>query len=381
MWNANLHRERASANISVVPIKTFQIAVCKGEITVFQDISVEKLLELQASKNITVVDVRSPAEFEDAGLPDSLNIPLFNNEERAEIGTLYKQVSVEAAKTRGLEIVSAKLPAFVRTFQEVPGKKVVYCWRGGMRSKTSATLLDLMGIPVYRLEGGYRAYRNWVVNFLSHFQFASPTYVINGHTGTGKTAILRQLQAEGFPVLDLEGFAGHRGSIFGHIGLPANNQKQFDSLLAQRLLQISDSPYYLFEGESNRIGKVVLPSFLIESKKSSVQFIITLPLEERVGILLEEYQPWNHHEDYLNSFLRIKNRIHTPIAHSIESHLLQGDYAEAIRLLLIHYYDPRYDCAIDQYDREHIQIDAKTLEEATDKIRSLLGQGVQHFVG
>ena len=129
----------------------------------FQDITVDKLLALQNKKELVLIDVRSPSEYKDATIPGSLNIPFFNDEERAEVGTLYKQDSVEAAKNRGLEIVSAKLPDFVKEFKQIEGQKAVFCWRGGMRSKTSATVLDLMGIKAYRLQGGYRAYREWVV--------------------------------------------------------------------------------------------------------------------------------------------------------------------------------------------------------------------------
>jgi tRNA 2-selenouridine synthase len=125
----------------------------------FQDISIEELLELQHKKELVLIDVRSPSEYSDATIPGSLNIPLFNDTERAEIGTLYKQVSVQAAKEKGLEIVSAKLPAFIKTFEQTAGQKTVFCWRGGMRSKTTATVLSLMGIRVYRISGGIRAYR------------------------------------------------------------------------------------------------------------------------------------------------------------------------------------------------------------------------------
>lgn len=180
----------------------------------FQDITIEELLTLQNKKEIVTIDVRSSSEFEDGTFPGSLNIPIFEDAERAEIGTLYKQVSVQAAKDRGLEIVSAKLPAFVKSFEQIKEPKAVFCWRGGMRSKTTATVLSLMNIRVYRLTGGIRAYRKWVVSTLEKLgDFKPPAHVILGNTGTGKTAILRSLLGEGYPVLDFEGMAGHRGSI------------------------------------------------------------------------------------------------------------------------------------------------------------------------
>jgi tRNA 2-selenouridine synthase len=129
----------------------------------FQDLTLEELTSLRRKKDLVLIDVRSNSEFEESTIPGSLNIPLFNDAERAEIGTLYKQVSIQAAKERGLEIVSAKLPGFIKQFEQIPGKKAVFCWRGGMRSKTTATVLSLMGIHAYRLTGGYRAYRQSIL--------------------------------------------------------------------------------------------------------------------------------------------------------------------------------------------------------------------------
>src|SRR5690606_12633367 len=182
--------------------------------------------------------------------PGSVNIPLFDDEERAVIGTLYKQVSFEAAKQKGLEVVSAKLPQFIRQIAAIPGPKAVFCWRGGMRSKTTATLLSLMDIRVARLQGGFRSFRRWVVDYLEHYKLEAEAIVINGYTGSGKTKLLKQLEQMGLPVVDLEGMAGHRGSVFGQVGLTPNNQKTFESLLALRLKELTNSPYILIEAES-----------------------------------------------------------------------------------------------------------------------------------
>jgi tRNA 2-selenouridine synthase len=336
--------------------------------SLFQDITVEEMLELQQNKGLVTIDVRSPSEYKDATVPGSLNIPLLDDEERAEVGTIYKKIGTQAAKDRGLEIVSAKLPAFIKTFQAIQEPKAVFCWRGGMRSKTTATLLSLMGMKVYRLKGGFRAYRKWVVERLDQFEFRPQAYVLNGLTGSGKTAILRYLKGLGFPVLDLEAMAGHRGSIFGQIGLHAHNQKTFDALLLQDLLRLNDSPYVLFEAESKRIGKVVLPEFIVNVKQSSVQLFIEIPIEERIRHILEDYRPWNHKAECLQAFRHIKNRIHTPIAKQIEEHLLQDRFAEAVKLLLEHYYDPRYDHATSQYTSERVAIKAGSLQEAVEAI-------------
>jgi tRNA 2-selenouridine synthase len=339
----------------------------------FQDITIEELFMQQNKKELVMIDVRSPSEYQDSSIPGSLNIPLFDDPERAEIGTIYKQISAQAAKDRGLEIVSAKLPAYVKAFEQIKEQKAVFCWRGGMRSKTTATVLALMGIRTYRLTGGFRAYRKWVVEALETLEFKPPAYVILGNTGSGKTAILRSLQEEGYPVLDLEGMAGHRGSIFGEVGLRANNQKTFESLLLGNLLKLQTSPYVLMEGESKRIGKVVLPVFMVNKKESGTQLFIEIPMEQRVRHIIEDYQPWENKEELLNAFNHIKSRIHTPIAKEIGIHLHEQDYEHAVRLLLEHYYDPRYEHAMDQYEQGRVLIKAKTIQEAVQAIKEYLG--------
>ncbi|MDL4842782.1 tRNA 2-selenouridine(34) synthase MnmH [Aquibacillus rhizosphaerae] len=339
----------------------------------FQDIRLEELLEMKQQQKVAIVDVRSPSEFANGNIPGSINIPVFTDDERAEVGTLYKQESVSVAKQRGLEIMSAKLPQFISTFSEIHKPKVVYCWRGGMRSKTAATVIDLMDIPVLRLEGGIRAYRNWVVDTLETFEMKPITYSLNGYTGTGKTIILESLQRENYPVIDLEGMAAHRGSIFGQIGLEPSNQKTFDAQLLDKLLSFRDSPFILMEAESRRIGKVILPDFLLREKEQGTQILVDIPIEERVKNILDDYQPWKDPKEFIRAFKIIKRRIHTPIATEIEKNLLGENYSEAVYLLLKHYYDPRYDHTINQYpDARNYTIKANNVQEAIAPIKELL---------
>ncbi|MCK6256298.1 tRNA 2-selenouridine(34) synthase MnmH [Fictibacillus sp. KIGAM418] len=339
----------------------------------FQDIAIEKLMSSYNKKEITLIDVRSPSEFKDSTIPGSLNIPLFNDEERAEVGTLYKQQSVEAAKERGLEIVSAKLPAFIKEFSKIAGPKAVFCWRGGMRSKTTATVLDLMGIRAYRLQGGFRVYRQWIVKNLEEMEFAPKACVLHGNTGTGKTLILQELAKQGFPVLDLEQLAGHRGSIFGEIGLQPNNQKMFESLLFHHLFALKDTSFVLMEAESKRIGKVVLPGFVTDKKQQGLHIFLDMPIEERVNHILEDYLPWEHHEECLAAFQKIKRRIHTPLAAQIEHDLSEGNYHSAVRLLLEHYYDPRYEHHDVEYpEDQRLTLKVNNIAEAIDQIKEIL---------
>lgn len=329
------------------------------------DITLEQCLEMRR-QHATLVDVRSPGEYEQFHIPGAINIPIFTNEERSEIGTIYKQESVDKAKERGLEIASAKLPALYKQYRDIHGPIVIYCWRGGMRSRTMATVMSLMGLKVHRLQGGIRTYRQWVQDQLEHYQLQVPCVVIAGHTGTGKTELLLRLAAEGYPVLDLEGIAAHRGSIFGHIGQEPRNQRMFDSLLWERLMELEQqqAPYIMLEAESRRIGKVTLPEFIMEGKQRGKVIQIELPLEERVRHLMADYDPEMHKEEMIEAFERIKMRIHTPIATEISLCLKDGRYHDAAALMLEHYYDPRYQFAGNSYEQGMITIEAANVDEA-----------------
>lgn len=341
----------------------------------FQDITLHDLFERQKTKPITLIDVRSPQEFANNTIPGSINIPVFDNEERAKVGTIYKQVGPEAAKEKGLAIFSEKLPRFIASFESIKTEKVVYCWRGGMRSKTAATVLDLMGKEVFRLDGGIRSYRRWVVHKLEGQHFTPKMYVLNGYTGSGKTTLLKRLKEQGYPVLDLEEMANHRGSIFGQIGLKPHNQKVFDSLLVQDMLRYKQSPFLLLEGESKRIGRASLPAFLYDQKEAGMQLFIHLPLEQRIENILQDYNPIAHKEQVIEAYQIIKKRIHTPIAKQISNDIEQNNFRSAIANLLEYYYDPRYEHAIKHYPGDkQITIHANNLEEAFDAVTNFIKQ-------
>ncbi|MCK9905796.1 tRNA 2-selenouridine(34) synthase MnmH, partial [Frankia sp. Cpl3] len=177
-----------------------------------------------------LIDVRSPGEFARDTIPGAVNIPLFSDRERAQVGIMYKQEGQAAAQWLGMQLVSPKMETLMQSVrqraEETGEAPVMFCWRGGMRSRAMATFSAFSGLQVGRLIGGYRAYRQHVVKTIEPYQVKAPVYLLHGMTGVGKTELLRRLEEKGYPVLDLERMAGHRGSVFGHIGSgkPANQK-------------------------------------------------------------------------------------------------------------------------------------------------------------
>ncbi|MFZ4453335.1 tRNA 2-selenouridine(34) synthase MnmH [Salibacterium aidingense] len=325
--------------------------------------------------NKQFVDVRSPSEFEEYALPGAVNIPLFSDEERAHVGTTYTQLGKEAAVKEGLDIVGPKLNEYYEKMKEVKkqaqGKEiVVYCWRGGMRSRSFVSTMQMLGISCAQLEEGIRSYRKKVMRALEEEQQQKREYVVlTGGTGTAKTEILQRLQQENYPVVDLEGLANHRGSAFGHIGLKRKSQKQFELDLWRRLQELQGSPYVIIEGESRRIGNVNLPDFIMDGKARGIRLNVQLPVEKRISVIMETYEPTVYHNEIRDAVDRIANKLPAEIKEDVYSCLREYNYEEVIRYLLQYYYDPRYEKAFEQYDREAVKIDSASTEENYVKVK------------
>jgi tRNA 2-selenouridine synthase len=342
-----------------------------------KEITVEELFKI---KNPIIIDIRSPIEFNDGAIPGAINVPLFSNDEREEIGTIYKHEGSSAAKWRAMEVVSPKIPKILQKIKELSteGELVVHCWRGGMRSNAVVTFLEFAGIYSWRLVGGYKAYRHYILEKIP-FMFPEKAIVLHGLTGVGKTEILKLLKEKGFPIIDLEAMAGHRGSIFGTIGLGnGHNQKTFDSLLFKGLSEIQGAGYFLIEAESKRIGKTVQPEELIDKKLHGLNIHLHSPIEERIKLLVSEYViPFQHEEWYfgkisegIDKVLRwIKN---VDIKNKLIDALEKRNYHEMIHILLEHYYDPRYDHARLEYEGKFFDIVADNPSEAAEKLVALM---------
>jgi tRNA 2-selenouridine synthase len=239
-----------------------------------------------------VVDVRTPLEYAEDHLPGAINVPLLSNEERVEIGIIYKQAGPHAARQRGLELTSPRFPAMVGEIDSHAGGRpiLVYCWRGGLRSRTVAVILDLTGYKALQLEGGYKSYRQQVVSYFEHFTPPCPLVVIHGLTGVGKTTFIHGLCRERCAVIDLEGLANHRGSAFGALGLDRPpGQKRFESLLWDEFRKAKRGKPVILEGESRRIGRLSLPGNMYDVMAGSAKVWCDASIGTRVARLIEEY--------------------------------------------------------------------------------------------
>lgn len=296
-----------------------------------------------------IVDVRSEGEYADGHIPHSINIPLFSDVEREHIGKVYK-ASPRAARFAAMELIGPKLAKFVRRIHKLTKNKnypvIVTCWRGGMRSKATVDLLRMAGIDALQLEGGYRNYRRFIKERLDNYQLSLPLVILKGKSGTGKTEIIQHLIREGFPALDLESLAGHRGSAFGgYSGHASVSQKTFDALLLAQLEQTKGKKWLLVEGESKRIGNLYIPDFLYKAMGRGYVIEAVGSIEDRIIRTLAEYTPKNAEDvAHLQGALkRIQGKLSQEKFNRLVNYLAKGDYREFAQLLLVEYYDNLYD--------------------------------------
>ncbi|WLD95256.1 tRNA 2-selenouridine(34) synthase MnmH [Alkalihalobacillus sp. AL-G] len=326
-----------------------------------------------------LIDVRSPGEFEEFHIDEAYNLPIFTNMERAEVGTTYKQIGKEEAKELGLSIVSPKLSDMFKELNTLNEKDqkpyLIYCARGGMRSKSVATVMKMMGLSCFQLEGGIRSYRKQIVNSLDYFSgLHKPFIVLEGLTGTRKTDYLEILQEEGYPVLNLEQMAGHRGSIFGQVGIEGRSQKEFEQALVHRLQQLEKTPYYIIESESKRIGRVRVPDWILNGKDQGHRIHITYPFEDRVDYICEVYQPECYREEIGQAVTKLRKRLKPEVAETVMEAFERNDYKEIVRQLLKYYYDPRYDHAAQSYRSSVTELSIEHFETGLSEIKTIIEQ-------
>jgi tRNA 2-selenouridine synthase len=292
------------------------------------------------AEDLPVVDVRAPAEFTHGHIPGAANIALFSDEERARVGTTYKQQGKEAAILLGFDLTGPKWSGYIRQALDIaPQKKLVlHCWRGGMRSSTMAWALDLYGFDVCLLQGGYKNYRRWVAR-----QWERPYNfcVIGGNTGSGKTKILHELKKSGRQIVDLEDLAQHQGSTYGSLNrLIQPTQEQFENDLATTLSKLDHNKPIWIEDESRSIGRSILSKPFWEQLRNAFLFDLQVPLEQRVDNLLAEYGSLD--KDFLIACTeRIKKRLGPGQTQNAIAAISENRMADFIRQVLV-YYDKTY---------------------------------------
>ncbi len=328
---------------------------------------------LYRAKKWPVADVRSPGEYGQAHISGAYSLPLFSDEERKIVGTLYKQQSRGDAIKKGLEFFGVKMKNMVEEVEKIilthksltnsianseesgPATILVHCWRGGMRSAGVAWLLDLYGFKVYTLAGGYKAYRNWV---LQQLERPHRFKMLGGYTGSGKTEMLKELAKNGHSIIDLEGIAHHKGSAFGALGeTPQPTQEMFENELATELHKISASlpqdAHIWLEDESRRIGLINLPNAIWDAMRRAPLFFLDTPFEERLDHITEEYGQFGTSQ-LVACILRIQKRLGGRETKDAISFLNDGNSKECFRILL-GYYDKFYKKDLDS--REDVAIE------------------------
>ena len=258
---------------------------------------------------------------------------------------------------------------------KISGEKtpLIYCWRGGLRSLSFYQILYLAGIPALRLKGGYKAYRKYVYKALKNYSLSPKPFILHGLTGTGKTTIIQKLQKNGYPAVDLQYLALHRGSVFGKIGYKNNrSQKDFEALLICELNKYKKSPFILLEKEGKKIGPVILPGFLTDAMEEGVHILLEAPLEIRAERILGEYMKQIPGHEEKEQFIAAIKSITPYLGKEKVKKLIdlfrEENYYDVVTILCRDYYDKLYkDARRNRYNYEEV-IDTSSIEEATAKI-------------
>ncbi len=327
-------------------------------------IGVEDFLRLE--KSIPVLDVRSPGEYKAGHIPSAFSFPLFTDQERATVGILYKQHGRKPAFKKGLELVGPKLALLIDKAESFESPELaLYCWRGGMRSDSISWLLEQYGFKTRVLKGGYKAYRNDLLNF---FDQKLPLKVITGYTGSKKTVLLHLLKERGEQIIDLEGLANHQGSSFGNkksTGQPTS--EHFQNLVFEEFRRLNLTKRIWLEDECMRIGQVNLVEALYRQKSESPHIFLDIDKSQRVDFLVRDYGKLDRMK-LVEATESIRKKLGTRNADEAIALILSGDLTGAADIILT-YYDKKYFKSISSKEhliQEHIKIDMNKLSQVAD---------------
>jgi tRNA 2-selenouridine synthase len=329
---------------------------------------------LKTLRNQVIIDVRSPCEFEVERIPTAINIPLLTDSERAKVGTVYAQRGEVVARRLGLKFIAPKIPEIVDRIVELKHRDtslVIHCWRGGLRSEAVASFLSIVGIDCWRLSGGYKSWRNMVLKEFERDQYLFDPVILQGRTGTGKTELLHLLEKSGAQILDLEGLAHHRGSLFGELGLDGQpTQKNFDGALWKRLQDVHEGPLFI-EAEGRKIGNLNLPEFVMRRINTGKCILVTSTTSTRVDRLLRSYLP----ETNVDLVAKAKQilplltaKLGKQMILELNEYADRGEFSELVEKLLVNYYDPLYDGHILKQQPYALEVCSDHLETAAAAI-------------
>ncbi|WP_375175475.1 tRNA 2-selenouridine(34) synthase MnmH [Pseudooceanicola sp.] len=309
-------------------------------------VTLKSLRDLAALPFDSVIDVRSPSEFAEDHMPGAISLPVMSDAERARVGTIYTQVDPFQARKIGAALVSRNAARHLEgPLSEMPGgwRPLVYCWRGGQRSGSFAVILGQIGWRTDTVEGGYRSYRRLVVRLLHDDPLPWKTVLIDGNTGTGKTQLLHHLAAQGAQVIDLEGLAAHRGSLFGGLSGPQPAQKMFESRLAAALVALDPARPVFMEAESNKVGDLLIPGSVWKAMIAAPRIEVTAPLPDRAAHLIDTYGELTADPAALTAILDQLRPYHSAdrIAHW-QALAAARDFHQLCTGLMHDHYDPRY---------------------------------------
>jgi tRNA 2-selenouridine synthase len=329
---------------------------------------------LQKLRKAVIVDVRSPCEYDAERIPQAINIPLLTDGEREQVGIVYAQQGEIAARRLGLTIISPKIPSIVDQIVELRKQDtalVVHCWRGGLRSESVASFLSIVGIDCWRLKGGYKAWRRLVLDDFARDAYTFQTVVLHGRTGTGKTEILARLAAQGLQVVDLEELSGHRGSLFGSLGLSAQpTQKNFEGRLWQQINSLTSGPVFV-EAESRKLGKLSMPDCIMRRIETGRRILVTDTMPGRVSRLIACYLPQKN-KTVASEAMKLLSTLTDSLGKKAVAGLGQlaadGDYNRLVAQLLEVYYDPHYDKHISKQQPFELEVSGDDADKAAEDI-------------
>lgn len=295
----------------------------------------------------TIIDVRAPLEFAEDHLPGAINLPVLDDLERAQVGTIYKQISPFDARKLGGALVAANAARHISTvLADKPGgwRPLVYCWRGGQRSGSFATILAQIGWRVERVEGGYKSWRGLVVDRVQHGPVVSPVIVLDGNTGSGKTEILTILARRDHQVIDLEGLAHHRGSLFGGIAGGQPSQKMFEGRLAAALERLDPARPVLIEAESSKVGDLTVPRAIWKALIAAPRLHLSVPVAERARYTARAYQDVTTDPAQIAAIIERLRPLHpADLIADWLAFVRARDWQPLAEGLMARHYDPRYD--------------------------------------